>query len=523
MGAFPRSNQTTMNSTITRRAFVAAAAASAFLPRFALAQDADPILTLISTGVLEASPPPGSYDIQMESLYGNSEFLMRPTATGPEPWLAESVEQIEPTRWRITLRPDLTFQNGSPLDAEALLAALQFYAGDENLGDPGLVLLGKPTTMEASGPLSVDIVTPEPFSRVDYGLAHYSYPIFDAAAVASVGGDWSKLVSMGIFTGPYQWSAIEPGKVTYTRYDDYWGGQPALQQVVVRQVADAQAGLQALAAGEGDVFPYVPLTLAPVAAATPGVELIVGQAGVSFVGLALQPDIAPFDDVNVRRALSLAIDNAAIAASIGQGLATPMTGWYLSGDPLEVDWVEYDPAQAEALLDEAGWTREADGPRTQEGQPLEARFYSYTPIGEAIATAAADMAARVGFAATIRTFESYADIQPVQSVDGGIYVVNTESYGLNGDPVGTMLNVVSPSYTTPGYADWLAIIEPALTTSDPDEVIAILKAGQQLNAEQVYWHPVLDFGVPYLVTEAYSNLVPNPFYLLVDGQTAPSA
>ena len=131
-----------MPSRVSRRAFVAATAASALLPRFASGQESDPVLTLVSNSVLEASPPPGSFDIQMESLYGNSEFLMRPTAEGPEPWLAEKVEQIEPTRWRIALRPNVTFQNGKPLDAEALITCLEYYASPENLGDPEMLLLG---------------------------------------------------------------------------------------------------------------------------------------------------------------------------------------------------------------------------------------------------------------------------------------------------------------------------------------------------------------------------------------------
>jgi peptide/nickel transport system substrate-binding protein len=315
--------------------------------------------------------------------------------------------------------------------------------------------------MEVSGPLSIDIVTPEPFSRMAYGLAQYSYPIFDADVVASVEGDWGQLVPS--------------------------------------------------------------LALAPVAKATPGVHLIVGPGGVNFVGLAVEPRILPFDDVRVRKALSLAIDNTAIAASVGQGIATPMKGWFPGGDPLEVDWVIFDPAQAESLLEEAGWLREGDGPRSKDGAALEARFYTYFDIGEGVATAAADMAARVGYSPTIRRFESYSEIQPVQSVDGGVYVVNTESYGLNGDPVGTMRNVVDPGYTTPGYPDWIALIEPVMSSSDKKAIVAALKAGQELNAEQAYWQPVMDYGTPYLVSDAYQTIQPNPFYLFVDWKTAPSS
>ncbi len=118
--------------------------------------------------------------------------------------------------------------------------------------------------------------------------------------------------------------------------------------------------------------------------------------------------------------------------------------------------------------------------------------------------------------------ETYADIQPVQSVDGGIYTVYTENYGLNGDPVGTMRGVIDPSYTTPGYPDWIEIIEPILSSTDEAEINAALIAGQQLNADQAYWLPVMDTGTPYILNDAYKTVVPNPFYLFVDWQLAPA-
>lgn len=510
---------------LSRRHFLGMSSALALVPaigRIAPAYAADGTLTIVSSSVFDAPPLPGSYDIQNEPLIGNGEFLMRPTLAGPEPWVAESVEQIEPTRWRVTIRANVTFQNGTPLNAEALVACLEYYRTPANLADPELVLLGRPTTFEVSGPLSVDIVTPDVFPRMAQGLAHYSFQIFDVAAVTAAGEDTGKLLTAGIFTGPFTWAALEPGVLTYKRYDGYWGGMPALETVIIKKVPDQQAGLQAISAGEADALPYVSLTLAVVAQGLPNVNLVVGP-GVGFIGLALEPRIAPFDDVAVRQALAAAVDNEAIAASVGQGIATAMKGWFPSDDPRAVDWLVYDPAKAESLLEGAGWVRDGDGPRAKDGVELEARFYCYTDIGEGVATAAADMASKVGFNATVRRFESYTEIQPVQSVDGGIYTVYTESYGLNGDPVGTMRGVVDPSYTTPGYPDWIAILDAVQTSSDPAELDAALVAGQQLNAEQAYWIPVMDGGTPFAVSDAYKTLEPNPFYLFVDAKLAPSA
>lgn len=497
-----------------------ALALTTVVPRGGLAKQGS--LTAGSTFFYDVPPVPGSYDIQGEPLYGNSEFLMRPTMTGPKPWLAESVEQVESTRWRITLRPQITFQNGGPLDANALLANFVFYQSEANLGDPGLDLLGKPVSVEVSGDLSVDLVTAEPFPRLREGLAHYAYPIFDTVAASAAGDDPSALLTAGIFTGPFAWASLDPGTLTYRRYDGYWGGKPILESVIVNRVPDEQAGVQAISTGELDVLPYISSSVVPVAMGLPNVNIVVGPA-VTFVGMAIQPRIAPFDDVAVRRALSLAVDNEAIAAALGNGISKPMKGWFPSDHPLALDWVVYDPAQAEAALEGAGWLRTGDGPRQKGGTELEARFYCYTDSGEAISTAVAEMANAVGFRASIVRFESYSEIQPVQNVDGGVYTVGTENIGLNGDPFGTMRQVVDVDYSTPGYPDWIEILDAVKSSSDPAVINGAIIAGQQLNADQVYWLPVLETGTPFAVSDAYKALEPNPFFFFVDASTAPSA
>lgn len=483
----------------------------------------DTVLRLVSTYGIEAVPDVLSYDIQMEPAHGNAEFLMRPTLTGPEPWLAESVEQLDDTTWRVTLHDGITFQNGNPLDAEALKAWFEYYDAVEGQAE-NPALIGSPSGYEVSGPLSVDITTPEPFPNMAYGLAHYVYPVFDAATVLAADGDFASLVDKGIYTGPYMWESIEPGKITYTANMNYWQGMPALAGVEISVVADEQAALQAIAAGEADMFGYPSLATASATEGMDGVNFVTSGYDVSFVGLAIEPKIAPFDDVRVRQAAAMAIDTDAITEGVGFGLAVPMHGWFDDTDPRNVAWMEDpDVAGAEALLDEAGWVKGDDGIRSKDGTTLDAKFYAYSDTIEALATAAAEMLRDVGFNATVQRFESYADIQPVQSVEGGIYTVNTENYGLNGDPLGSFNLAMSPDYSTPGYPDVKEILAPALSSSDPAVVDQALVDAQQLVADQAYWIPVMAPGGRFIVSDAYSSYEPSPFYLWIDWKLAPSA
>ncbi len=482
----------------------------------------DTILRMVDTATLEAFPDPLSYDIQSEPARGNSEFLMRPTIDGPEPWLAEKVEQTAPTTWRITLKAGISFQNGKAVDAEALKSWFGYYAEQRGEAEND-ALVGNWTKVEVSGPMSVDLTTPQPFPNMPFGLAHYVYPVFDAEAVRAVNGDFAQLVGKGIFTGPYALDKIEPGLMTYDRNDDYWQGTPALAGITVKKVGDEQAGLAAIAAGEADMAGYPSLATGAAAEGMDGVHFVTSGNDVSFVGLAIEHRIAPFDDVKVRQAVAAAIDTDTLTEGVGFGLATPMHGWFNDDDPRNVAWSGYDVARAEQLLDEAGWVRNGDGPRAKDGKTLEARLYAYSDTIEALATAVSGYLEKVGFDAPVRRFESYAEIQPVQSVDGGIYTVNTENYGLNGDPLTTMVLDMSPDYTTPGYDDVIALLEPARSSADKAVVDKALVEAQTLIRDQAYWIPVMAPGGRFLVSDAYQSYEPNPFYLWVDWKTAPTS
>jgi peptide/nickel transport system substrate-binding protein len=496
-------------------------AAMLSLPSAARAGLDNDTMVIVAQRVITASPAPGTYQVQDEKRFGNAELLLRPTKDGPKPWLAESVKEIEPLRWRISLKPGLRFQNGSPLDAVALKACLDFYrTSPTNQSDPKATLLGSPVSVEVSSPLSVDLVLSKPYPRMPYGAAHYAFAIFDVAAVAGVGAEFGKLVNLGIFTGPFQWKSIEPGKVTYVRNEHYWGGRPRLGRLVVREVPDEMAGLQAIAAGEADFLGYPALSLALAAKAHRNVHFKVID-NVAFVGMLVKPTVAPFDDPRVRRALALSIDNGLIAQGVGLGLAKPMRGWFGPDTPLTDDYISFDPATAEKLLDEAGWRKGPDGRRAKDGKLLEARFYCYQAIGEAISTAAADMVSKVGFKASVRLFGHYSEIPPVQAADGGIYTVNTENIGYSGDALLTMYKDFDKPYAGHRFDDVVAVLEPALSSTDEAFVRDSIRKAVRLNAEQGYWLPIIDAGARFVLSDRYRNMPLNPFYFWLEPTTYP--
>jgi peptide/nickel transport system substrate-binding protein len=107
----------------------------------------------------------------------------------------------------------------------------------------------------------------------------------------------------------------------------------------------------------------------------------VNASGPNMATLALQIAKEPFDDVNVRKAISMAINREQIATVGESGIATPadVTGlapfyqpWKVA-DPASLgDWATYDPAKANELLDAAGLAKGADGIRVlPDGSKME--------------------------------------------------------------------------------------------------------------------------------------------------------
>ena len=96
-------------------------------------------------------------------------------------------------------------------------------------------------------------------------------------------------------------------------------------------------------------------------------------------GYSLRTQVAPFDDVRVRQAVTRGIDRAEILRTVFTDAWEPATSWLQAGVPETTDLTElfaYDPELATQLLDEAGWTeRTADGFRAKDGVELGFTIY----------------------------------------------------------------------------------------------------------------------------------------------------
>ena len=196
--------------------------------------------------------------------------------------------------------------------------------------------------------------------------------------------DWRNLVG----TGPYELTEfVEGASQTYIKNPDYWGvdekfGNPVpyideLRSVLLPDEATRIAALRSrrvdYVGTQGDSQISNVDTIQSLQKSNPELQLhfIINSPGT----LIFNQSLSPTQDVRVRKALQMAVDNEAINASIYKGLGVVgpygiymqnLTDWVWSYEewPDEVKReYEYRPEDAEALLDEAGYPRGADGVR----------------------------------------------------------------------------------------------------------------------------------------------------------------
>lgn len=172
-------------------------------------------------------------------------------------------------------------------------------------------------------------------------------------------GTKEQLNQQPIGTGPFSFVAYQQdAAIRYQAFDDYWGGRPAIDDLVFAITTDAAVRRQKLEAGECHVMPYPAPADVEALKANADIE-VMEQQGLNVGYLAYNTQQAPFDNADVRKALNMAINKQAILDAVFQGSGQaaknpiPPTMWSYN-DAVEDD--AYDPEAAKAALEAAGVT-----------------------------------------------------------------------------------------------------------------------------------------------------------------------
>lgn len=311
-----------------------------------------------------------SESVQVGELIYEGLVGWRPGTTDIEPRLAERWDVSGDGRtWTFHLRDHVTFHDGSPLDASAVVFSIERLLDPKHPNFIGAKVAGywrsllkDVDSVVAADRRTVKIMVKRPYSPLLGELA--KYPIVSPTAVARYGGGFK---DHPIGTGPFQFEIWAPGEqVIVKRYEAYWGTAPALDRIVFQVVVDARQRLIDLEAGSVDLATSILPDETPFVELHP--DLVLYRAIANDVSyLAFNTQHPPFDDVRVRRAVNYAINKEPIVELAYSGHATAADGplppqqWGYHAPSKRYD---YDPVMAKKLLAEAAADHKFDPRKT---------------------------------------------------------------------------------------------------------------------------------------------------------------
>ncbi len=288
-------------------------------------------------------------------LYGRTVFdpLAIVTASGEvEPYLAESITSNEDyTSFTVTLRPNILFHDGTPLDAAALLLNIENTSKGVLTG-PAFADFSSATI---SGPLAVTITMKNPWVPFPYYLADAQTGYIAAPSMLNKpnGG-----TSNPIGTGPFVFQDWVPNShMTATRNPHYWRkGYPYLDSITYKPIINDESRAAVLQTGEVDmIHSNSPDNLLEFKGNKKysyydNSGQVLGQPTVQCV--MLNTNAAPFNNKTLRTAMAMCVNQAQYAKVIDKGIDTPMHGLFIEGSPYytKTAYPKYDPSGAANLV-----------------------------------------------------------------------------------------------------------------------------------------------------------------------------
>ncbi|CAN5691829.1 ABC transporter substrate-binding protein [soil metagenome] len=309
----------------------------------------------------------------------------------PSPGLAESWETSEDGKtWTFKIREGVEWSDGEPLTAHDV--AYTYNRVIEDKEGCCIDYLRVVETVEAPDDTTVVIETKEPTSQlltaIVFILPEHIWSDIDKKEAKTFENN------PPVGSGPFHVTEWKKGQFfTMEANDDYWGGDPHIDEVTYRIFNNEDAVTQALKSGEIDFTSGLSANLYESLQNDP--NLGTHEANISSfdeIGMNVGADAQYPDsdghpalkDVAVRQAMSHAVDKELLAervlrgyGEVGETIVPPFSAGY-HYEPPEEELFPFDLGEANNILDEAGY-EDTDGDGVREmpggGRPLEFRYY----------------------------------------------------------------------------------------------------------------------------------------------------
>jgi len=309
-----------------------------------------------------------------------------------------------------------------------------------------------------------------------------------------------------IGTGPFRLKAWTPGvQIILERNPLYWDKElPYLDGIEVYIMPDPAAQKAALLKGEIDFVPEATAELAHTLSSVKGIKILTAP-DLNYALWGINHAVPPFDNVNVRRAMSLAINRQEVIdvayfgmASIGTILPPSLTEWWVP--PTELPYYEYDVQKAKELLKEAGYPQGFSCTLTVAADLPEA--VEFSKIVQA-------QLAEVGIRVDIKLVDwgtfleawHHSNFELFASINGGFPDPHTMLFPhLSSNGVWNVFNYKDTALD--------ALLEAGLREMDHEKRVEIYKQAQKRIADQM---PILILAyadIPYVMNARVEGFAP---------------
>lgn len=410
------------------------------------------------------------------------------------------------TEWTTELHDGIEFHNGDSLTADDVVFT---YERALELPSQSAWALGSMNGVEAVDDMTVRFTFDSPHAPWETYSAYPGY--FGIIPRGPVEDNPDEFATDPVGSGPYQvdeW--VRDSNLTLSRYDNYntptppeveAEDPPLPQKITYRVIPEETPRVQALVSGDVDMLiarDFPPRMLDRIQSNNQTRADVYTDNNAGYVAFNMQ--LAPTDDVTVRRALAHAIDRDRIIEDIYRGLgkksSVPMSenllGW--AGD--EVDHMEFDQDRARELLAEAGWEDAGGEFREKDGETLQLEVYSTNtpPPRVQLAEEMVAMLSEVGVGANLTTYEYNTAYSEFEQGDAHI-MYGTVSW-FDPDILTFLWHSDNAGATNLAFLEDEEIdqlLEQAAQTIDADERASLYVELQQKAMEMVPCQPVMTY------------------------------
>jgi peptide/nickel transport system substrate-binding protein len=415
------------------------------------------------------------------------------------------------TKWTVSsdglkydfdLRSDVKFHDGTPFDAKAIVANIDYITNADTASATSLTLLGPCKKAVELAQYKVELQCTKPYSPLLTQLGLPYMGIQSPTAITKYGKD---LGNHPTGTGPFMFESYVPNqKLVLTRNPDYQWAPPAVGQngpskigkLVFDIVTDAQARVSEYQSGQAQFMQETPGDFFNKLGSDPSNQAVTFPISGMGVFLPINASTFPTNDVAVRQALLYAVDKEKVIKATDDGaykvLDTPLAGSMVGYDKSIGDTYSYDPSKAASLLTGAGWSK-TNGTWMKDGKKLTIRLTApsdvsgYPPMVQAIQAQLKD----AGMDAVVDLQSTNAWLDDASKKGSTVSMTPSQYVAVDPDALSVWL-------LPDQYLNWSHYVNPDLTNllmqgrtqlSDADRS-ATYKKAQQLIMQQALIFPL---------------------------------